>query len=163
MAIILLVSTDQINEPFSYENDVIDVFEDDWTFTQHELEVFEFITVKGSKADVEARLNQLKPVVGVALMGTDGKWTFDRQVPNTGEEIEVWTNMALPINWYKLVEKFYHLLNVGPLTAEEKQLLATIDINQPSVDSVIKKIVKELSVNPLNNVSVKELKGDIWS
>jgi len=162
MAIILLVSTDQINEPFNYENDMIAVFEDDWTFTQHELEVFKFLTVMGSKADVEARLNQLKPVVGTALMGTDGKWTFDRSAPNTGEEIEVWSNMVPPINWYILVEKFNYIANVGSLTVEEKQVLATIDINHPSVDSAIKKILKDLSANPLNNVAVKELKGDIW-
>lgn len=162
MAILLLVNTDQINEPYSYEDDIISVFEDGWTFTQTELDTFAFITVGGTKGDVEARLNQLKPVIGIALMGTNGNWTFDRQVPNTGEEIEVWTNMVPPINWYKLVEKFHHIANVGPLTAEEKQLLATIDINHPSVDSVIKKILKDLSVNPLNNVAVKELKGDTW-
>ena len=162
VAILMIVSGNQVNEPYSYENDLICVFADDWQFTQNELDRFEFITVAGSVVDVEARLEQLKPVIGVAVMGNDGKLTFDFSSPNTGEEIEVWTNMVPPINWYRLVEPFYHFANIGILTAEEKQLLATIDINNPSVDSYIKKIIKDLSVNPLNNVVVKELKGDVF-
>lgn len=162
MAVLLLISTDQINEPYNYEDDVIEVFEDDHQFTPNELEVFEFLTVNGSKADVEAKLNQLKPVIGVALMGTDGKWTFDRGEPITGEEMEVWTNMLNPIRWYEYVVPFKYVANIGTLTAEQKQLLATIDINHPSVDSAIRTVLKDLSVNPANNEVVKELQGDVW-
>jgi len=163
MSIISIISLDQVNEPRNYENDIIEVHDDAHQFTDYELSRFEFLTVNGTKADVEAKLNQIKPIVGIALMGTDGELTFDRSAPNSGEEIEVWSVPdATPIRWYKLVEPFQRLFNVGPLTAEEKQLLETVDINHPSVDSAIKKIVKDLSVNPANNEVIKELQGETW-
>lgn len=162
MAIVMIISIDTANEPDSYEDDIVSVFPDGWNFTQHELDMFEFLTINGSVEDVELRLEQIKPVIGVAHLKADGKYTFDVSL-GTGEEIEVWTNMKSPINWYKYVVPFNQFANFGPLTAEEKQLLATIDIMHPSVDATIKKIVKDLSVIPANNVEVKELKGEIFS
>jgi hypothetical protein len=162
MAIIALIASQQVNEPFNYLNDVIEVFDDDHTFTQYELDNFQFLTINGSRADVEAKVEQIKPTIAVAVKNSQGKWTFDYS-QGTGEEIEVWSNLLPPINWYEYNESFKYPLNVEELTAEEKQLLATLDINHPSVDSAIKKIVKDLSVLQTNNTEIKELKGDMPS
>ena len=164
MAIVLLVSTNQVNEPYQYENDMISVFPDGHQFSDYELARFGFVTINGSVADVEAKLYQIKPQIGVALMGTDGNWTFDRSEPTTGEELEVWSYPgANPLRWFKYVVPFKYDFNLGQLTAEEKQLLESIDINHPSVDSAIRKIVKDLAVDPANNEVVQELQNQTFS
>jgi hypothetical protein len=61
--------------------------------------------------------------------------------------------------WYKMENDFKFPVNIGNLTPEEKQILETVDINHPSVDSFIRKLVKDMTVLSGNDVEVRELRN----
>jgi len=158
MAIIMLISNYNVNEPYQYLNDIIGVFSDDHIFTQNELDRFLFLTINGSVADVHARINQVKPQIAECYLNNVGKWVFPMPDPVVDQK-QVWRAPG-DRYWYNLVQPFKFPCNVGELTAEERQLLETIDINNPSVDSAIKKIVKDLVVaNPENGIEEKDLRN----
>ena len=75
------------------------------------------------------------------------------------DHTRVWKSEASDKKWYFLVNDFKFPINVGDLTAEEKQLLQTYDITHPSIGSFIKKVRKELADDPANNVEVFDLRN----
>lgn len=159
MAQVACISSENTRDGLQYLGDVVGVFSDDHVFTQHEQEAFDILYVNGSVADVKARLFQLKANTHYAY-----KWQSDSEYhfteaedpDDTTETIQVY---AISNKWYKLVNDFKFVANFADLTAEEKQLLATVDINHPSVDSFISKIVKDYATQPGNDVEIIELKN----
>jgi len=158
MAILMLISTNQVREPFQFLADVVGIFEDSHSFTPSELERFDFITIMGGRDDVANRLNELDVKYAQAFFNeTNSRWQFDDPMVTT-QIIEVWS----PDNrtWYQVVEPFKFRWNIGQLTAEEKQLLATFDIFHPSVESAARKLMKDLiAANPANGNEIKDLKN----
>jgi hypothetical protein len=140
---------------------VVGVYSDTHVFSDTEIIKFDVLRVGGSVADVQRRIQQLSPIVTMAYKWkSDNKYHFG--MPNDPDvvigEIEVF---QVSKRWYKAVSNFKFRVNVAMLTAEEKQLLETIDINNPSVDSYIKKTVKDYTLLPGNNVEIVELRNTV--
>ena len=160
MAIIMLINNETVRDGLQYLNDVVGVFEDGYQFSGTELEKFNFLTVGGTKQEVASRLRQLTPVMEKCyLWESDNKyhWT-DGDEETILDEIEAY-QIEGDIKWFKAENDFKFPVNFGELTAEEKQLLATVNINHPSVDSFIRKLIKDITVLSGNNVEIKELKN----
>lgn len=158
----MLISSDQINEPYNYLNDLIGVFDDSHQFSDHELTRFNFLNVNGSVVDVNNVLKQIRPVVAPAFKWvTEDEYRFDRpDSSNQGDVIEVWQiRDATPNRWYKLVNDFKFPINTNDLTPEEKQLMQTYDITHPSVGSFIKEIAKSIGSDPANNDEIRDLRN----
>jgi hypothetical protein len=161
MAILLLIKAETARDGLQYLNDVVGIFNDDHQFSSTELEVFSFLTIKGSRQDVSDRIDQIQPAIEEAY-----KWESDGEYhwTNPDEEtiidiIDVYWYGLPPKRWTRLDEDFKFPVNVGELTAEEKQVLETVDINHPSVDSFIRKIIKDLDMLSGNNVEIIELRN----
>ena len=159
MAILVLISTNQIREPFQFLGDVVGIYEDDYPFTPSVLERFDFLTIRGTREDVERRLQELDVQYAAAYLNpATGKYQFDDPMTEGVQQIQVWS--AGDNKWYQVVEPFKFRFNIGTLTAEEKQLLSTIDIFNPSVDAAAKKIIKDLlAANPANGEEVRDLRN----
>ena len=160
MAILLLVNNETIRDGLQYLGDVVGVFPDDHKFSDTELLKFDTLTVKGSVADVRLRLEQITPTPGIAyLWESDNKYHW--RIPEDGAPLEAIDVFQVEgsTRWYKAENDFKFPVNIDGLTQEEKQLLATIDINNPSVDSFIKKIVKDILVLSGNDVEIKDLRN----
>jgi len=158
MAQLMLIGSDVVNEPYQYLDDMSYVFSDDHVFSDDELEQFNFLTVNGSYEDVRDRLIQISPRITAAFHWVeDQKWHFQVPEGDFDETIEVWFDS--PNKWNKVVNGFKFPINVGNLTPEEKQLLETYDINHPSVDAFIRKIAKDITADPANNVEVRDLRN----
>jgi len=160
MAQLLIIKAETAKDGLQYIGDVVGIFLDSHVFSGTELAVFDVLTVGGSVEDVQARLDQIKPRIEEAhLWESDNKYHWLR--PEAGaclESIDVY-RLEGGIKWYKAENDFKFPINVGELTATEKQLLETIDINNPSVDSFIRKIVKDIAALSGNDVEVKELRN----
>ena len=157
---LLLIAAETAEDGQQYIGDVVGVFSDDHVFSDHELKIFNVLTVGGSREDVQARIGQLTPRIEIAYKwASDGKyhWT-DGDGETVLEAIEVY-QMEGSRSWYKLVSDFTYPVSVDTLTAEEKQLLETLDVSHSSVDSFIRKLVKDASVLNGNDVEIKELKN----
>jgi len=89
---------------------------------------------------------------------SDGEYHFD-----DGDEQDqgvIWVFRLEGSNkWYRVDNKFKFPVNIGSLTPEEKQLLETVDINNPAVDSFIRKLIKDITVLSNNDVEIKELRN----
>jgi hypothetical protein len=160
VAIVALISNETVRDGFQYLNDIMAVYPDGHQFSPTVLEKFNFLTIGGTKEDVEARLQQLTPRVEFAyLWASDNKyhWTEDGD-ENPLKVIEVY-QVEGDNKWYKLENDFRFPVNVGELTAAEKQVLETVDINHPSVDSFIRKLVKDVTILSGNDVEIKELRN----
>lgn len=156
---LLLIASETAKDGQQYIGDVVGVFSDSHEFSDHELSVFGVLTVGGSAEEVRAQLDRLKPRIEVAYKwASDGKYHWTESDQKILEAIEVYQR-AGDIRWYKYVSDFTYPVSVDTLTAEEKQLLETIDISSPAVDSFIDKLVKDASALVGNNVEVKELKN----
>ena len=160
-AIVVLINAETVTDGLQYLNDVVGVFPDGHQFSSTELEKFNFLTIGGSMEDVRTRLEEIMPRVEMAwVWPSDGEYHWydgDENPPVFKYVYQVEGSNK----WYKLENKFRFPVNVGSLTPEEKQLLETIDINNPSVDSFIRKIVKDITILSGNNVEVKELRNTI--
>lgn len=160
MAQILLIKTETVRDGLQYLGDVVGIFEDSHQFSDHELTVFNVLTVAGSRLDVEAKFDQIKPEVADAyLWESDGEYHWT--IPDEGNVLNT-REVARPEGnnkWYLLENRFKFPINVDMLTPEEKQVLETVDINHPSVDAFIKKIAKNVFALPGNDVEVRELRN----
>lgn len=160
MAQILIIKSETTKENLQYLGDVVGLYNDNHQFSSTELEKFDVLTINGSVEDVRTRLNQLKPNIQIAyLWESDNEyhWTEDGDI-NPVEIIDVY-QIEGDNKWYKLINDFKFPVNVDGLTAEEKQTLETVDINHPSVDSFIRKLIKDVAALLDNNTEVKELKN----
>ena len=160
MAQVLIIKAETARDGLQYLGDIVGVFSDTHVFSSTELDVFGVLIINGTVDDVNARLSQLKPRIEMAyLWESDGKyhWVKDGDLDPL-EVIEVF-QVEGSNKWYKLINDFKFPVNLAGLTPEEKQLLETIDINNPSVDSFIRKIIKDVAVLSGNNVEVKELRN----
>jgi len=160
MAIVMLINAETVRDGLQYLDDVVGVFEDSHQFSKTELEKFNFLTIGGTKANVELRLFQITPDIQIAYQwASDGKYHWTDGV---GETITGTTDVyqiERSNKWYKLVNDFKFPVNVGELIAEEKQLVETYDITHPSVDSFIRKLAKDVTSDPANSLEIKELKN----
>ena len=159
-SIVMLINNETAKDGLQYLNDVVGVFPDTHQFSGTELEKFNFLTISGTVEDVKAVLKRIKPRIETAyLLASDMKyhWVEDGDIDPV-EVIEVF-QVEGSNKWYKLINDFKFPVNLAGLTPEEKQLLETIDINNPSVDSFIRKIIKDVSVLSGNNIEVKELRN----
>ena len=161
MAILMLINADTAVNDLQYLFDVVNIYEDDHTFTPTELERYDFLPVNGTKAEVEAFLSSALPKFADAyLWDDDNKWHFsDETDGEILDEVQVY-QLENDTRWYKYIVEFRFPVNVGALTAEEKQLLASYDITHPSVDNFVRKIIKDLAADPANQEEIKDLKGD---
>ena len=154
----MIISTDQVREPYQFMGDVVAIFEDDHSFSDRELAAFDFITIMGGADDVSARLSELDINYATAYWNTvTEKWQFIDPM-NSNQTIEVWSPNDR--TWYGVVDPFKFRFSISGLTPEEKQLLATLDIFHPSVESAVRKMMKDLiQANPANGTEVKDLKN----
>ena len=163
MAKILLIKTETERDGLQYINDIVGVYDDSHIFSDHELQVFNVLTINGSVADVKARIEQITPTIETAFLWTsDGEWHFDYpEDPEADPILDVIQVYQVEGDnkWYHAVSDFKFPTNIGDLTPEEKQLLETVNINHPSVDSFIRKIVKDITQFPGNDVEIKDLKN----
>jgi len=161
MAQLLIIKDETVRDGMQYIGDMVGVFEDSHVFSDNELVLFDVLIVNGSRADVEARVNQLRPLEdNAAIWDTDGKYHFMSGIPPEG------TVLSDPIQvfnvgnkWYQKVVGFKFLINVDGLTPQEKELLETIDINNPAIDSFINKIVKDLASQVGNDIEIIDLRN----
>ena len=160
MAQLLIIKAETARDGLQYIGDVVGIFPDSHVFSGTELAVFDVLTIGGSVEDVRARVDQIKPRIEEAyLWESDNKYHWLRpDVGNALESIQAY-RLEGDIKWYKAGNDFKFPINVGELTATEKQLLETIDINNPSVDSFIRKLVKDIAALSGNDVEVKELRN----
>ena len=161
MAQLLIIKDETVRAGLQYIGDMVGVFEDSHIFDDNELAKFSTLTVAGSRADVESRINQLRPLeAGAAIWDTDGKYHFDSEIPPEGTVISDYIEVFKIVNkWYHKAVGFKFPINLDGLTPEEKQLLATIDINNPAIDSFINKILKDLLTQVGNDVEIKDLRN----
>ena len=160
MAITMLINNETTRDGLQYLNDLVGVFPDDHQFSPTELSNFSFLTVGGSVEDVKTRISQITPRVEYCVLWqSDNKYHWLDDGDNDPlETIEVY-QIEGSNKWFKLVNAFKFPVNVDELTPEEKQLLETVDINHPSVDSFIRKIAKDVAALPDNDIEVKELRN----
>jgi len=160
MAIVQYINSETARDGLQYLGDIVGVFPDDHQFSATELIKFSYLTIGGSVADVQARIDQLKPQITEAyLWESDGKYHFDEDgdIDPLGMILVFRTEGSN--KWYKLENAFKFPFNLGDLTPEEKQLLETVDINHPSVDSFIRKLVKDITALSDNDVEIKDLRN----
>lgn len=160
MAIIQYINNETARDGHRYLGDVIGVFPDSHQFSPTELIKFNYLTIGGSVQDVKARLDQLKPQIENAyLWESDNEYHFNEDGDlDPLETIRVFRAEGSK-RWYKLVEKFRYPINLDTLTPEEKQVLETVDINHSSVDSFIRKLIKDITVLSGNDVEIIELRN----
>lgn len=158
MAKVIYIKAETELDGVQYLGDIVEVLEDDRWLSPSMLEAFNVLTISGSKADVQARLNQIIPRVKKAYLLADGDYHWDRGDEDPVETIRVF-QVEGSNRWYKQEEKFKFPMNLAELTPEEKQLLETVNINHPSVDSFIRKLVKDITILSGNDVEVKELRN----
>jgi hypothetical protein len=168
MPILLLISNNQVNEPYNYLNDVVGVFADDHPFTPYELDRFEFLDVAvgtNTVEEVQAKLQSIRVRQETAFFwDSTQEWSWEPPVDDDDlvEEAVVWTTASPPVRWYRLVQPLKFLFNVGDLTQNEKDLIAAIDVNHPSVDSYLKKMVKSIERFPENeSEEIRDLRGTL--
>lgn len=157
MAQILIIKAETVRDGLQYIGDVVGVFPDDHIFSPTELAKFDVLTINGSVDDVNIRLRQIQPRIEDAFLWEDGKYRWEN--PPIGIEwIKVY-RIEGSNRWYRMDSLFKFPVSVSRLTPEEKQLLETVDINHPAVDSFIRKLVKDITVLAGNNVEIKELRN----
>ena len=161
MAKALIIKAETEKQSVQYIGDLIGVYPDTHIFSDDELALFNTLIINGSVEDVQARINQLTPVqTSASKWDSDNIYHFDNVMPPEGvnilDIIEVYQSGK---RWYRKTTGFKYSVNVANLTPEEKQLLESIDINNPSIDSFIKKIIKDLTTQDGNNVEVVDLRN----
>lgn len=160
MAQLALIKAETASDGLQYMGDVVGVYSDDHQFSGTELEKFSILTINGSMQEVGARLEQIIPRVETACKWeSDGKYHWEEPPDDEKSESEPVFRTEGSNRWYKLVSDFKFPLNIFLLTAEEKQLLETVDIHHPSVDSFVRKLVKDVTVLSGNDVEIKELRN----
>jgi len=162
MAKALIIKAETERQAVQYIGDLLSVFPDDHVFSDHELSIFGVLKINGSVEDVTARLSQLTPTEATAFKwSSDDKYHFDTEdIPNDVSVLEIIDVFQVDNRWYKKTTGFKFPINIGELTAEEKQLLETIDITHTAVDSFIRKVVKDLTTQIGNDIEIKELRND---
>lgn len=159
MAQLLIIKAETVRDGLQYIGDVVGVFEDSHVFSETEIAKFNVLTVGGSAADVRTRLQQLTPRIEEAYRSSvDEKYHFGMPPEEPLEIIKVY-RLEGDSKWYKAENKFKFPMTVDELTPEEKQLLETVNINHPSVDSFIRKLIKDISVLSGNDVEIKDLRN----
>jgi hypothetical protein len=161
MAWLVCVKRDD-REPFQYIDDLVEVVDDNVGLPSHYPTTFNVLQVNGTRADVEAILESIRPQVYTVVDDLDtGKWGFDPANPGDQEK-QVWRPANTSVKkWYNLVNEFKFPINIGNLTPEEKQLLQTYDIAHPSIASFINKVSKDVSSDSANNVEETDLKNQL--
>lgn len=157
MAILMLIKNQK--EGLMHVNDVAGVFNDTHTFSEYELKAFNFLNVNGSKEDVQELLRTIQPETHPAFY-YDGEWHF--HPPENPELIEdeiMMYRVEGSKKWYQLVVPFKYSANIDDLSTEEKQLLETYDINHSSIDSFIKKIAKDITLDEANQIEITDLRN----
>lgn len=157
---LVIVNSLTARENLQYVGDVVDVIEDDRWLSPAMLENFDYVRVKGEPADVRVRLAQFQPRVEDAFKwNSDGEfhWTKPTAPDTLLEMVDVF--FVSPNKWYRMETRYKFIVNTDELTAEEKQLLESIDITNPSVDSYIRKTIKDITLLPGNNVEIIELRN----
>lgn len=160
MAKVILINNETEADGLQYLGDLVDVYEDDRWMSPTMLEKFSILTINGSVEDVKARLRQLQPRTAWAyLWGSDSKWHWTKDGSNPpAETIEVFQAEGSN-RWYRLENDFKFPVNLAALTPEEKQLLETVNINHPSVDSFIRKLIKDITALSGNDIEIKNLRN----
>jgi hypothetical protein len=161
---VILINSETERDGLQHIGDVVDVYEDDRWMSPTMLEKFTIVNIAigiNTVADVKARLDQLKPVTSHAH-----QWDFDFKYHFNTEEYPEGCICYNPIDvyqvgkkWYKMEVGFKFPINLANLSEQEKIYLATLDINHPSVNSFINKIVKDLTSQPGNDVEITDLKN----
>lgn len=159
MAQLLLIGSGIVNEPYNYLNDIVGIYHDSHSFSEIEYQQFDVLYVNGSREDVESKFDQIKPRIAMAYYWTmEQEWRFQFSVNDANTiKITVWYDP--PNRWRELVNDFKFLFNVGDLTTEEKQALATLDINHPSVDAYVRKMFKDITSDPANQSEIRDLRS----
>ena len=161
MAVLLLIAEPQENVPYDNIDDVVGVFSDSHLFSDWELSRFDFMTVTGSREDVQVRLDQARPAIEEAYFDAEsGEFTFIKP-EILGVKIDVRSTLKPPIRWYQLNDNDKFIFKVGDLTQVEKDFISApkFDINSSSADSYIDKFVKNLGRKTENTIEIKELRG----
>ena len=162
MAQVLIIKAETAKDGLQYIGDVVGVYLDSHQFSSTELAIFSVLTINGSREDVKARLKQIRPQLEDAfLWESDGEYHWDGpedELDNVLDTIRVY-KIEGSNKWYRVDNKFKFPVNIGTLTPEEKQLLETVNINHPSVDSFIRKLVKDITALSGNDVEIKELRN----
>ena len=159
MAKVAIINNETEHDGLQYIGDIVDIYEDDRYMSPTMLEMYNFITIKGSVSDVRNRLDQIKPRIEEAYQLPDESWGFN--VPDGVQEIahcQVY-QVEGSNRWYVVNNSFKFPFNIAGLTPEEKQLLETVDINHPSVDSFVRKIAKDIAVLSGNDTEIKALRN----
>lgn len=158
MAQILIIKNETAVDGLQYLGDIVGVYRDSHVFSDHELLIFNVLTISGSVADVQAKIHEITPREEEAFLwvaDNEYHWIKESELA-PGDEIRVF---QVSNRWYELVDDFRFPISISGLTPEEKQLLETVDINHPSVDSFIRKIVKDLAVLAGNGNEIKDLRN----
>jgi hypothetical protein len=163
MPILMLINSETVKDGLQYLNDVVGVFPDDHQFSGTELAKFNFLSVGigiNTVDEVKARIRQITPAIEDAFL-----WQSDNKYHWTDPDGETIIGRMRVFQvegsnrWYELVSDFKFPANTGDLTPEEKQLLETVDVTHPSVDSFIRKLVKDITVLTGNTNEIKDLRN----
>jgi len=162
---LLVIKSETVVDGLQYIGDVVGVFPDDHIFSASQQAKFNILGIGmgiNTVNEVNQVLERIKPrIVHAYLWASDN--TYHWEMPDGGVSnllgiIEVY-RVEGSSRWYKAENDFLFPVNVSQLTPEEKQLLETVDINHSSVDSFLRKLVKDMTVLSGNDVEIKELRN----
>lgn len=154
MAILLLIK-DTPRPPYQYVDDVVEVYDDTHIFTDTEKIQFGFLTVMGSRVDVDRAFTNRYPDIDEAYY-VNGK--YQRGIVAGAPTIRIWHQKGSQ-NWYRLVNCPKFLRNVSSLTNQDRQDLETIDVNNGQITPIINKMIYNLALDPLNTDEIEDLRG----
>ncbi|MCP4648896.1 MAG: hypothetical protein GY853_02280 [PVC group bacterium] len=87
MAQLLCIDFKSYRDGLNNVNDIINVREDSHRYSEHEKNIFNVVTVKGTRAEVEKQINEHAPEISVAYKDGDD-WTTNEK--ETEEKKEIW-------------------------------------------------------------------------
>lgn len=155
MAQLLLIDTGTYYPPGDEMDDISGVFDDTHKFSEHELEIFKVVTVKGKRADVVAKLQSLLPEQARIFQSTKTLlWSFQKpELREIKDKRDIWKKGGL---WYYLENGLKHSFTIKDLTTIEKDLLKTTDVSSISnaKDAAYNKIYKPFEDKIENNTEV---------
>jgi len=153
MAQLLLIDTGTYHPPYDEMDDVIGVFDDTHKFSEHELKVFRVISIKGSRVNVQAKLQENVPEQSRIFQDKNTLlWSF-KEPKEVKNEKEIWKKNNI---WYYLKDKPKHSFTIKDLTTIEKTLLETVDVSSISAakDTAYAKIINRFEDKVENNEEV---------
>lgn len=163
MAKLLLINSATEKAGLQEIGDIVGVYEDSHQFSQTTLEKFDIFPIKGSVADVRAKLDAITPTIkDVYKYKSDGAYheaLLTKEQIDAGDAIVEAPILYQPVGstkWYRLEKQFKFKATVKDLTNLEKSQLANTDIKDGTLTSSTLKMGKEPLTVVGNDVEFKD-------